>query len=72
MASASLAVLLQAHAAHGGSARPAFYEYVLVAAAAVVMVWTLYLAFRYTVRPGEQNPDHIKRRILEDEDRGNG
>ena len=43
------------------------FEYVLVFAAAIVLVWTLVLALRYTVRPRETDPDHIKRRILDDE-----
>lgn len=60
--------LLQAHTGHAAAARPAFYEYLLVAIAVVAMVWTLYLAVRMTVRPGEDKPDHIKRRILEDAD----
>ena len=42
-------------------------EYVLVFAAAVVLVWALGLALRHTVRPGETDPGHIKRRILLDE-----
>ncbi len=67
---AFLSAALQAHSAHGGAARPAPYEYVLVGLAIVGMVWTLYLAVRYTVRPGEDRPDHIKRAILED-DEGN-
>ncbi len=43
----------------------AFWEYALVACAVVVLVWVLYKAFMYTIRPGEKEPDHIKRRILE-------
>jgi len=42
-------------------------EYVLVFAAAVVLVWALGLALRHTVRPGETDPGHIKRRILVEE-----
>ncbi|MGH9862179.1 MAG: hypothetical protein ACRD35_02015 [Candidatus Acidiferrales bacterium] len=62
--------VLQAHNSHGGGSgtRPAAYEYVLVGLAIVGMVWTLYLAVRYTVRPGEDRPDHIKRAILEDDE----
>lgn len=62
-------VFLQSHA-HGAGPRPAFYEYLIVAAAAVVMVWTVYLAVRMTARPGEDQPDHIKRAILEDREGG--
>ena len=53
------------HAAHASHA--SVFEYVLVFAAAIVLVWTLGLALRYTVRPRETDPDHIKRRILIDE-----
>lgn len=62
-----LALLLwQRHAGHPAAARPAFYEYLLVAVAVVVLVWVLYLAVRLTVRPGEKEKDHIKRLILEE------
>ena len=44
-----------------------FLEWVLVFAAAVVLVWTLGLALRYTVRPEETDPRHIKHRILREE-----
>ena len=53
------------HAA--GASHASVFEYVLVLAAAIVVVWTLGLALRYTVRPGETDPGHIKRRILMDE-----
>jgi len=43
----------------------AIWEYALVACSVVVLVWVLYKAFMYTIRPGEEEPDHIKRRILE-------
>jgi hypothetical protein len=42
-------------------------EWVLVLAAAIVLVWSLGLALRYTVRPEELDADHIKRRILGDD-----
>ena len=53
------------HAA--GAFHASAFEYILVFVAAVVMVWTLVLALRYTVRPRETDPEHIKRRILDDE-----
>ncbi len=43
----------------------ALWEYALVACAAVVLVWVLYEAFRYTFWLREEEPDHIKRKILE-------
>jgi hypothetical protein len=45
---------------------PALYEYILVGVSVVVLVWVFYLAVRVTVRPGEEQEDHIKRRILEE------
>ena len=53
------------HAA--GAAHPSDLEYVLVIAAAIVLVWALGLALRFTLRPRETDPDHIKRRILVDD-----
>jgi len=50
-----------------GASHASALEWLLVFAAAVVLVWALGLALRYTVRPGERDPDHIKRRILVDE-----
>ena len=50
-----------------GAAHASDFEYVLVIAAAIVLVWALGLALRYTVRPRETDPDHIKRRILVDD-----
>jgi hypothetical protein len=41
-------------------------EWALVFAAALVLVWSLGLALRYTFRPEERDADHIKRRILVD------
>ena len=59
------------HAA--GASHASLWELLLVVAAAVVLVWTLGLALRYTVRPQETDPGHIKRRILIDEiDETNG
>jgi hypothetical protein len=54
-----------AHAA--GAWHASLVEWGLVLAAAVVLVWALALALRYTLRPGEADPLHIKRRILVDE-----
>ena len=53
------------HAA--GASHASVFEWVLVFVAAVVLVWTLGLAIRHTVRPEETDPGHIKRRILSDE-----
>jgi len=68
---AAILAFVQAHTGHGApeaSGRPELYEYALVGIAIVAAAWTIYLAVRYTLRPGENSPDHIKRRILEDEE----
>ena len=54
------------HAAGASHASPV--EWLLVLAAAIVLVWSLALAIRYTIRPRETEPGHIKRRILDDID----
>jgi hypothetical protein len=54
------------HAAGASHASP--MEWLLVLAAAIVLVWSVALALRYTVRPHETEPGHIKRRILDDID----
>ena len=53
------------HAA--GAAHASFVEWALVLSAAIILVWSLALALRYTVRPEETDPRHIKHRILLDE-----
>ena len=55
------------HDMHQMAGPHAWWEYALVAGAVLVLVWVLYLAFRYTLRPGENEPGHIKRKILEGE-----
>ena len=51
----------------GATSAPSIVEWVLVAAAALILVWAVGLASRYTVAPGEREATHIKRRILLDE-----
>ena len=53
------------HASSAGHA--SLLEWILVCAAALVLVWALGLAIRYTIRPREAEATHIKRRILVDE-----
>lgn len=36
----------------------------LAVGAVIVVVWSFYLAVRYTIRPGEKERNHIKRRVL--------
>ncbi len=52
---------------HVGASHASGLEWILVGAADFVLVWALGLALRYTVRPGETDPEHIKHRILVDE-----
>lgn len=50
-----------------GASHASLLEWALVLAAAIVLVWALGLAIRYTVRPEETEASHIKRRILLDD-----
>ncbi|MCL6482391.1 MAG: hypothetical protein K6U02_11765 [Firmicutes bacterium] len=52
--------------AHVPAEKPLLIEYGVVAVACVVCAYALVRAVQWTVRPGEQNPDHIKRTILEE------
>ena len=54
------------HAVGASHASPV--EWLLVLAAAIVLVWSLALAIRYTARPRETEAGHIKRRILDEID----
>ena len=58
--------MMMDHAA--GASHASLIEWLLVFAAAIVLVWALALAIRYTVRPQETEAAHIKRRILDDVD----
>ena len=50
-----------------GASHASLLEWMLVFAAAIVLVWALGLAIRYTVHPEETEASHIKRRILLDD-----
>lgn len=41
-------------------------EWTIVAIASIVVVWTIYKAVQYTIAPGEDDPDHVKRIIFEE------
>lgn len=43
-------------------------EIVVVALAAIAVAGAIVQAVRLTLRPGEESPDHVKRRVLEDDD----
>jgi hypothetical protein len=53
---------LAAHPFEGLSA----WEWVLVGAAVLAAGWAIWKAVLLTLRPGETDPQHIKRQILED------
>lgn len=40
----------------------------LVGLAVAVVLWAFYAAIRHTVQPGEEDPGHVKRRILTEDD----
>ena len=42
-------------------------EWAAVGLAALFVVWVIWRAVVLTVRPGEDEPDHIKRSILNDD-----
>jgi hypothetical protein len=43
------------------------WEWVIVGAASIVAAWVIWKAVALTLHPGEEEPDHIKRTILQDE-----
>ncbi len=47
---------------------PSPLDYVLVGLAGVVVVYAGYKAVRHTLRPGEKSRDHVKWRILDEEE----
>ena len=59
----SLAAILAAHV-HFGDLSPV--EWAIVGLAAVAAAWTIWKAVAYTLRPGEEGADHVKRLILDD------
>jgi hypothetical protein len=56
---------------HGRIGEPAgLWEHVIVAVSVVVLLFCLYLAVKYFIMPREKEEDHIKKKILDDEVRG--
>lgn len=43
------------------------FEWLLVGLAALLVVWVIWRAVILTIHPGEDEPDHIKRMILNDD-----
>jgi flagellar biosynthesis/type III secretory pathway M-ring protein FliF/YscJ len=48
------------------AAPPGFLDYLIVAGAVIVFLVALWIFVRGLVRPGEKEPDHIKRKVLDD------
>jgi hypothetical protein len=42
-------------------------EWTIFAVCCLVTAWVLWLAVRWTLHPGEEEPDHVKRSILDDD-----
>ncbi|MGH8614843.1 MAG: hypothetical protein ACREYF_23150 [Gammaproteobacteria bacterium] len=53
---------------HAIGGDPSLLDLVLVGLAISVVVVAFYLAVHYTLWPGETSPDHIKRRILSEDE----
>ena len=47
---------------HGGPSGN--WDYVIVIAALIIVLVTLFYAIKWMVKPGETNTDHIKRTVL--------
>ena len=58
---------LLADHAHGPLRGLAPWEWALFGAEALVFVWVLWLAIKWTLKPGEEDPGHVKRSILTDD-----
>ena len=43
------------------------WDYVIVAIAVVIVLFTLFFSVKWLIRPGEQSQNHIKRLILNNE-----
>ena len=59
----AFAALLPVGHAHFENLGP--FEWGLVILAALIGAWTIWLAVKYTLRPGEDEPEHVKRSILD-------
>ena len=47
-----------------GSGPEGNWDYVIVWATVVIVLFTLYFSIKWLIRPGERSKDHIKRFIL--------
>jgi hypothetical protein len=54
---------------HGLFQDLAWWGWAVAAVSIAAGLWVLWLAVRWTLRPGETDPGHVKRTILDDEDR---
>ena len=65
-----LVPLIAAEAAHKHPTWADFgpVEWVAIVVAQAIAIWAIWKAVMYTIRPGEEEPDHIKRVIFEEND----
>ena len=49
-----------------------WFEWSLTVVAGLFVAWSIWKAVRYTMYPGEESPDHVKRIILGDDGPQNG
>jgi hypothetical protein len=52
---------------HGPFHDLAWWGWALAGACVAAAVWVLWLAVRWTFHPGETDPGHVKRSILDDD-----
>ncbi len=62
----TLALPLAEHE-HSPFADLGFWGWAAAVAAAVVTVWVIWQAVRWTLKPGEEDPGHPKRMIFDDD-----
>ena len=59
--------LLLAHAHSPFDAGLGWWEWAIAGACAIAAVWVIWLSIRWTLHPGEEELDHVKRSILDDD-----
>ena len=69
-ATAHFCFSLLAHAHSPFDAGLGWWEWAIAGACAIAAVWVIWLSIRWTLHPGEEELDHVKRSILCDEEDG--
>tara|TARA_R110002167_G_scaffold134882_6_gene321189 strand:+ start:876 stop:1109 length:234 start_codon:yes stop_codon:yes gene_type:complete len=59
---------LVSHFGHSDGSSPMIFDWLMVAVAAAIVIYTFYFGISRTIWPGETDPSHIKYRILNDSD----